>query len=418
MSKLIVSGGRSLNGEVRVHGSKNAALPILTATLLVEEPVRLTNCPRLKDVDNMLSILEALGCRYSWEGDTLTVDAGSAAGYELPEQLSKELRSSIFLLGSVLARFSKARATYPGGCEIGIRPIDLHLAGLKQLGVKVREEGGYIHCSSERLVGATVCLDYPSVGATENIMLAATHAEGETTIENAAKEPEIGDLQGFLNACGFRVRGAGSSTIVITGGGKGRGAQYRIMPDRIVAGTLLTAGAIAGGQISVTDAPREQLVSVLEKLRQAGCDIREEAQRVTLTAPLRPRELPRVDTMPYPGFPTDMQAQLFALCSVAEGTSCIAENVFENRFKHAQELRRLGGRNTIHGRTAIVYGVPRLTGATVTAHDLRGGAALLLAGLKAEGETVVERAELIDRGYLDPVGLLGALGASLRRTED
>lgn len=419
MQTLIVSGGARLNGEVAVHGSKNAALPILAATLLIDAPVRLPELPGLLDVENMLRILRGIGCTVVREGGTVTVDARTASACVLPEHTSKELRSSVFLLGSVLSRFGRAVAAYPGGCDIGNRPIDLHLSGLRRLGASVTEECGRIVCQGEHLTGAVIHLDYPSVGATENIILAACRAEGETVIRNAAREPEISCLQAFLCGAGFRVRGAGTSSIVIEGrAAYGHALEYRIMPDRIVAGTYLIAGAITRGDVFVRTPSREPLIAVAEKLRECGARIDMDAEGVRVRMQGRPMELQRVDTLPYPGFPTDCQAQLFALASVARGTSVFHENVFENRFRHAQELQRMGGRNSVKGTTAIVRGVEKLHGTTVEAHDLRGGAAMVLAGLCAEGNTTVKNAWRIDRGYLNWEKALCALGADVIRKED
>lgn len=427
MPKLIVEGGYPIDGVCRIGGAKNAVLPILAACVLTRRRVRLLDCPRLTDVENMLRILRLLGCSAErlpaqagapGEGDTLCIDASGACRCELPEDLSKELRSSIFLLGPVLGRFHRAVVTYPGGCEIGNRPIDLHLTGLSALRAEIREEGGRIRCDGARLLGASIHLDYPSVGATENILMAATAAEGETVIHNAAREPEIVDLQNFLNAAGFFVRGAGSSTIVVRGGCEPREVTYRIRPDRIAAGTLLVAAAITGGRIALENVIPDDMAGTLAKLTESGCAIDVRDRTIRLAAPARPRELKLVETLPHPGFPTDMQAQVFALCTVADGASVIVENVFENRFKHAQELSRMGAISTIKNRTAVIRGVPQLTGATVTAHDLRGGAALVLAGLRAKGVTTVLRAEHIDRGYERLEATLSALGAHVRREAD
>ncbi len=417
MAKLIVTGGIPLSGIYRVGGAKNAVLPILAACVLTRRPVRLTDCPQLSDVENMAGILRTLGCTVERAGGALVVNAADASCYELPEHLSKELRSSIFLLGPVLARFGRAVVTYPGGCEIGNRPIDLHLKGLQQLGMRTREEGGRIHCDGRRLRGADIHLDYPSVGATENIMMAAVAAEGETVIRNAAREPEIVDLQTFLRSAGFRVQGAGTSTIVVQSGCEPREVEHAIMPDRIVAGTLLVAGAITGGAITVENAVADDMAGTLAKLAECGCGLKIGYREIALSAPRRVREIKLVETLPHPGFPTDMQAQIFALCSVADGTSVIVENVFENRFKHAQELNRMGANTTVKGRTAVIRGVPKLKGAAVTAHDLRGGAALVLAGLAAEGVTTVENCCHIDRGYQCFETMLCALGAQILREE-
>ena len=415
MSKLMVTGGSRLHGESRVPGAKNAVLPILAATLLTEEPVRLMDCPRLLDVKNMLAILETLGVQAKWEADGICLFPSGANSYEMPSHLSKEIRSSIFMLGPLLARFRKAHCTFPGGCEIGNRPIDLHLSGLAALNVHIVEECGNILCDGRDMRGADIHLDYPSVGATENLMMAAVAAEGQTVISNAAREPEILDLQSFLNAMGYSITGAGTSTIVITGGGKGRAVEYRIMPDRIVAGTLMCAAAITAGEVELTNIRPEDLGSIIAKLREAGCQIETYEHTLRIRGPERPQELKLVETLPYPGFPTDMQAQMFALCCVSEGTSIIVENVFENRFKHAAELARMGACSTIKDRTAIVRGVPELTGADVRARDLRGGAALCLAGLRAWGDTTIHNAEYIDRGYERIEEMLNALGAKIRR---
>lgn len=417
MSDWLVRGGAVLRGTVSVQGSKNAALPILAATLLTEEPVTLLNCPRIRDVENMLRILESLGCTVKREGDALTVDSRTASSFVLPTALSGELRSSIFLLGSVLARFGEADAPYPGGCEIGNRPIDLHLAGLRRLNASIEERDGRIRCRGGNLSGAVVDLDYPSVGATENLMLAACRAAGETTIKNAACEPEIVDLEKFLCACGFRVHGAGTPTIVIEGVKRGHGATFRIMPDRIVAGTYLLGAAITGGDVTVTGAQPETVDTLLYRLKECGCIVTQRAESLRVQACGRLKSVGFTATRPYPGFPTDLQPQLFAALSTADGTSVIAENVFENRFRHAQELKKMGAENRIVDRTAIITGVKRLHGAQVVAHDLRGGAALVLAGLKAEGETRILRAERIERGYERMDSVIAQLGGTVTRKE-
>ena len=424
MAKLIVQGGYPIDGVCRIGGAKTAVQPLLAASVLTRRPEHLLDCPRLTVG---VFLRRRLRLRGGWavraagvrgEGDSRHIDASGACRFELPEDLSKALRSSIFLLGPVLGRFRRAVVTHPGGCEIGNRPIDLHLSGLSALSADIREEGGRIRCDGARLLGAAIHLDYPSVGATENILMAATAAEGETCIHNAAREPEIVDLQRFLNAAGFFVRGAGTSTVVVRGGCEPREVVHRVMPDRIAAGTLLTAAAITGGRIALENVVPEHMAGTLAKLGECGCHITARGHGVRLRAPQRPRELRRVETMPHPGFPTDMQAQIFALCSVADGTSVIVENVVENRFKHAQELSRMGAVNAIRDRTAVIRGVPALTGAAVTAHDLRGGAALVLAGLRAEGQTAVLHAEHIDRGYDHLEETLCALGAHVRRAAD
>jgi len=415
--QLVINGGARLSGEIAVHGSKNAALPILAASLLIPEPICLYNCPRLLDVFAMLDILRALGAKAEWHGDALWVDAAPASSCVLPEVLSRQMRSSIFLLGPMLGRFSEAVVTYPGGCAIGQRPIDLHLNGLARLNVTVAEEAGVLRCAAKPLVGGRVRLRYPSVGATENLMLAACAARGQTIIEGAAREPEVAELQSFLNAAGFALHGAGSPRIVIEGGRTGHGLSYPIMADRIVAGTYLVAGAITRGDVLAAGADAGHLAAVLDTLSACGCDIRVTRQGIRLIGPDRPRAIPQLVTRPYPGFPTDMQSQLLALCCVADGESQIRENVFESRFKIAAELARMGAASEITGQVAGVRGVPKLRGACVEAFDLRGGAALTLAGLRAEGTTVVTRAERIDRGYEQIELALSSLGAEIKRVE-
>lgn len=417
MESFVIQGGKRLEGVVRVDGAKNAALPILAACVLTQEPVQLHHVPQISDVAKMADILRILGCRVTVDGHDMRLEAGGISQTEMPDQLSKQIRSSIFLLGPILSRFRRATVTYPGGCEIGLRPIDLHLAGLKSLGVDIREEGGVIHCDGANMHSGEIHLDYPSVGATENIMMAAVLLPGASVIHNAAREPEIVDLANFINAMGGRVHGAGSAVMTIEGVSVLHGTQWQPMPDRIVAGTLLAAGAITGGQVELTQAPVTALHAINAKLREMGCDVREEDNRVMLRAPQRLTAFAQLQTQPYPGFPTDMQVQMLALLSVAEGTGVIVENVFENRFTHAGDLNRMGARILCSGRTAVVRGVPELYGARVTARDLRGGAALVLAGLKAQGETQVDGVELVERGYERLERQLGALGAQIRRKQ-
>lgn len=417
MAKLIIEGGHALKGQITVQGAKNAALPILAAAMLVPEPVRIGNCPRLTDVEHMVGLLEALGCRVDWGEEDLLIDAGSARTAELPEGLAGSIRSSVFLLGPLLGRFGAAEAPYPGGCDIGNRPVDLHLKGFRAMGVKVDEALGRIRCQG-RPKGTEIALEYPSVGATENLIMAACGAEGETVLVNPAREPEIDDLMAFLNGAGFDMRREGSSRIRIRGGRRGRSTAHTILPDRIEAGTYLVAAAITGGHLLVRGGRREHLSAPLTALKEAGCRIRAEGTDLDIEGPERPKELRRLVTSPYPGFPTDMQSQMFALCSVARGTSVLEENVFEDRFRHGAELRRMGADCWVRGRSAVIRGVKSLHGATVTAHDLRGGAALALAGLRAEGITVVERAERIDRGYADFAATLRSVGAVIRREDE
>lgn len=413
MDLIRLSGGRKLSGVADAGCAKNAVLPILAACLLSGAPVTLTGFPMLTDTRNMLRILETLGCRCALDGREAVIDASKADRYEMPEALSKLLRSSIFMMGPMLGRFRRATVTYPGGCEIGLRPIELHLRGLAALGVVIREAHGMIYLDGENLRGGEVQLDFPSVGATENVMMAGVLARGTTRIHNAAREPEIQDLERFINALGGKVSGAGSDTITVEGVEALGGATYRPITDRIVAGTILAAAAITGGSARVPDAVPGDMGAVLGKLRQAGCRIDTDGPGVYLEAPERLKPVD-ISTQPFPGFPTDMQAQLMALAAVADGASVIVENVFENRFTHAPELRRMGAEILVVNRTAVVRG-GRLTGARVAAKDLRGGAALVLAGLAAEGVTEIEHVELIDRGYESIERTMSLLGADIRR---
>ena len=415
MNALRIHGGRRLTGEWRVHSAKNAVLPIMAASILTGEETRLEECPELVDVAYMADILRTLGCRIHSGDGALTIDPQNLNRHEMPDALAKKIRSSIFLLGSILARFRKATVTFPGGCEIGLRPIDLHLSGLRQLGVDVREEGGLIRCDGRHMRAGTVHFDYPSVGATENVMMAAALLKGRTVLSNVAREPEITDLQNFLNAMGARISGAGTHTVTVEGVDRLRGVSYCPMPDRIVAGTLLAAAAATGGDIRLTNVPCRDLYAVFTKVREMGCEIDEGESTVRLRAPQRLTAFQQLQTQPHPGFPTDMQAQMLALAAMAKGTSVVVENVFENRFAHAGDLNRMGANVLVNGRTAVVQGVDMLYGTHVTARDLRGGAALVIAGLAARGETLVERAELIDRGYERLEEMLGALGAEIRR---
>ena len=417
MQILRIEGGRRLEGAIRVGCAKNATLPILAAALLAEDPVTILDAPGITDVEHMRDIIQMLGCGTRRDQDGVTVDPTGLKDGALPDQLAKKLRSSIFLMGPMLGRLRRATVTYPGGCDIGLRPIDLHLKGLSALGVRISEEGGLIVCDGEAMHGGVVHLDYPSVGATENVMMAAVLVPGRTVIHNAAREPEILDLQRFINAMGGNVSGAGSQTVVIDGVKKLRGVRYRPMPDRIVAGTLLAAAAITGGEIAVLDAQAQDLMAVIAKLREMGCRIQESDGRVDVVGPRRLKAFGRLQTQPHPGFPTDMQAQMLALATVAEGSSVILENVFENRFTHVPDFTRMGADILVNDRLAVVRGVPRLHGARVTSHDLRGGAALVLAGLAAEGVTEVEHIELIDRGYTCLEKELSSLGAGIVRTE-
>ena len=417
MTQIMVRGAKALSGSIAVQGAKNSALPILAATLLNRGETVLRGCPRLRDVDASVRILRYLGCEARWEGDALTVNTAGLCRSEISDALMREMRSSAIFLGAILARCGQAELSYPGGCELGPRPIDLHLAGLRELGTDIREDGGRLVCAAPRLAGRELILSLPSVGATENLMLAACGAEGVTSICNAAREPEIEDLQNYLCACGARVCGAGTSTVTVEGGAPLHGCEYPVMPDRIAAATYLCAAAAAGGEVCLTGAREQHLATVTAALREAGCDLRAEKARIVLhrTEPLR--AVRPIRTAPYPGFPTDAQAVLMAALARSRGATVFEENIFTNRFRHVDELTRMGADIRVSGRTAVVTGAERLHGAAVRAADLRGGAALCVAALAAEGETAVSGVEHIDRGYEDLAAELRALGADIFRTE-
>lgn len=418
MSQLLVRGGKPLHGEVTIQGAKNSVLPILAATVLTGDRVVLRGCPRLRDVDASIRILQSLGCRAQWEGDALTVDTAALNRCEISDILMREMRSSAIFLGAVLARLGRADISYPGGCELGPRPIDLHLSGLRDLGADIREEGGILHCTASRLAGRELMLSLPSVGATENLMLAACGAEGTTVISNAAREPEIVDLQDFLNACGAEVSGAGSTSVTIRGGKPLHGCEFRCMPDRIVAATYLCACASAGGEVYLRGARERHLATVADALRQAGCTVAGDGEGIACRCRRRLRAVRPVRTAPYPGFPTDAQAVLMAAMLKSRGTTVFEENIFENRYRHVDELTRMGAEIRVAGRVAVVTGVERLSGAAVRCTDLRGGAALCVAALAADGETRIFETAHIDRGYEDIVRDLRALGADAVRSDN
>lgn len=415
MDKFIIDGGEKLYGKVRVHSAKNTVLPLLAASVLTDEQVKIRGIPTISDVENMLHILSEVGCVIKRQKDCAIIDSSNAVSHEIPTRLTKELRSSVFMLGSVLTRFRRAKISYPGGCDIGLRPIDLHLSGLKKLGVEIVEKDGYIHCAAERLKGAEILLDFPSVGATENIILAAVKAEGITVIRNAAKEPEIADLQRFLNAMGAKVRGAGGGTVVIEGVNRLYGVDYTPIGDRIEAGTYLIAAASCGGEMEIEGVAAENIAALLHKLRENGCKIYTKNDKIELYSDGRLKAVNLVETMPFPGFPTDMQAQYSALSTTAKGSTLVVENLFETRYRYAAELKRMGADITVRGRAALIRGVEKLHGASVTAGDLRGGAALVVAALRAEGESCIMDLSHIDRGYAEFEGTLRRLGAKIKR---
>ena len=415
MSAFFVEGGRRLEGEVRVHGAKNSVLPILAATLLAPGVSVIHNCPALSDVTASLEILRQLGCAVGREGDTVTVDATQPVRCHVPDELMREMRSSVIFLGAVLGRMGEAVMSYPGGCELGPRPIDLHLAALRALGAEIREQAGTLHCAG-RLTGCDITLTIPSVGATENAMLAAVAAGGTTTIVNAAREPEIVDLQGFLQALGADVRGAGSSTITVRGGRPLHGGTYTVMGDRIVACTYLAAAAAAGGEVAVTGCDYRHLSTVTAVLAEGGCALHSTPGRIVLRSDRPLRAVRPIRTAPYPGFPTDAQAPLMAAFVRGTGATVFVENIFDSRYRHVDELVRMGADIKVEGRVAVVCGVPAIHGARVQAHDLRGGAALVVAALAADGESEITGLTHVDRGYQELDGALRSLGASIRRS--
>ncbi|ADG83002.1 UDP-N-acetylglucosamine 1-carboxyvinyltransferase [Thermincola potens] len=414
MQKFIVIGGKRLNGRIRVSGAKNATLPVLAASLLTDKGCLIHEVPKLKDIDVMKEVLKYLGSVIECRGSSLKLDNSRVCSKEISEDLMRRMRASNLVMGPLLARFGHVRAAYPGGCAIGSRPMDLHLKGFAALGAEITEKHGFVEARANCLKGAEIHLDFPSVGATENLMMAAVLARGQTVIKNAAKEPEIVDLQNFLNSLGAKVRGAGTDVIKIEGVGELELAEHTVIPDRIEAATHLIAGAITAGEVVVENVIPEHLDSVIAKLREAGADIQLGQNWIKVASDGKFKAVD-VKTLPYPGFPTDVQAQLMVLMTVAQGTSIISESIFENRFKHVDELRRMGADIKIEGRTAIVKGTSKLSGTFVEATDLRAGAALVLAGLIAEDATVIENIWHIDRGYEDLEKKYSALGARIMR---
>lgn len=399
-----------------MHGAKNSALPILAASMLCGSECILHNCPILSDVDTSVHILRYLGCTVTRSGSHLVVDSSGICNSDIPDSLMREMRSSIVFLGAIVTRMGKAKLSFPGGCELGPRPIDLHLWSLRKMGLKIEEDHGCLDCTVDgRLHGAEIGLSFPSVGATENVMIAASCAQGETIITNAAREPEICDLADFLNQCGAKIKGAGESTVVIQGVDSLSGCEHSIIPDRIAAATFLAAAAVTGGKILISNVEPSHLGTVIPLFEEAGCGIRILERQIEITAPERLEPIKSVRTMPYPGFPTDAQAPVMAMMTLAKGTSVFVENIFESRYKHAGELMRLGADIKVEGRVAVVQGVERLSGASVDAPDLRGGAALVIAGLAAEGITKVSGLKHIDRGYENIEESLASIGASIKR---
>lgn len=416
MSKLMVNGGNPLYGKLRIQGAKNSALPILIATLLCDSPSVIHNCPELSDVDASCRILRYLGCHVKQEGENVEVNPSQVEKFDIPDDLMREMRSSIVFLGAICAKLGQARISFPGGCELGPRPIDLHLSSLRQLGLHIEEDHGWLNCHTiGKLHGANIVLSFPSVGATENIMLASATAVGTTVIINAAREPEIVDLALFLNRCGARIRGAGESIITIDGVESMHGCEYSVMPDRIVAATYMAAVAITGGELTLNGVNISHMDPVLPAFKEAGCVIETDKDVLNIKRIGKLYPVKNIRTMPYPGFPTDAQAPVMAMSTLANGTSVFIENIFENRYKHAAELIRLGAKIKIEGKVAIVDGVKRLFGASVEATDLRGGAALVVAALAAEGQTIISGLRHIDRGYAAIESELSKVGADIKR---
>ncbi len=412
MSSYIIEGGKRLEGEVTVSGSKNASLPIIAATILNKGITKLYNIPNIHDTKITLEILKYLGCKIKKNRDKIEINSKNIVKKDIPEHLMSQMRSTVILAGAIIGRFREAKFSYPGGCDIGSRPIDLHLSAFQKLGINIVEDSGFITCKCDKIIGANINLDFPSVGATENIILASIYAQGTTQITNAAMEPEIVDLAKCLNKMGAKIEGAGTNIIKITGIQKLKDISYTVMEDRIEAGTLLCAGAITGGNICLNYKTPEHITPLINKLEEAGCKINIEDKKIFMQAP---KKLKAVDikTMPYPGFPTDLQSVLASTLCTAKGTSVIVENIFENRYRYVPELKKMGAKITIEGKTAIIKGVRKLSGAKVKSTDLRGGACLILAGLVAKGTTTVTNIEYILRGYENIDKKLNKLGAKI-----
>ena len=417
MDKIVVKGGNSLIGELEISSAKNSYLPILAGSILCSGEVVLHKYPKYDDVINMIEILENLGGKSQVQDSSLILDMKNLSGYEIPRELASLTMSSIFSLGSILGRFKYAKVAYPGGCEIGARPIDLHIKGLEALNVKVVDRRGYLTCDGKNMRGGDVHLDFPSVGATENVMMAGVLSKGKTRIFNAAKEPEIVDLQNFLNKAGAKIKGAGTTTITIEGVEKLGSVEYTPIPDRIIAGTYIIATAMCGGDVMLTNAKSEHLQALISKLDNNCCKISVKGDKIRVISNGRHKSINKIETMPYPGFPTDLQPQIMALETISDGTCVIVENLFETRFKHVGELVKMGAQILVEGRSAVIKGVEKLYGAEVTATDLRGGAGLVLAGLVADGYTTISNIGQIKRGYESIESDLKKLGADIKKVE-
>ena len=416
MKSYIIEGGKKLEGTVKISGSKNASLPILAAKILSEKTNKLYNVPQIKDTKTTLEILKLLGCKIKQNSGKIEINSKHITKTEIPEHLMREMRSTVIMAGALLGRFKEVTFSYPGGCDIGSRPIDLHINAFKKLGVEITEEAGFIKCKANKIIGTNIDLDFPSVGATENIILATVLSTGTTTINNAAMEPEIIDMVQFLKKMGAKIQGEGTNQIIIDGVEKLSGVSYNIMPDRIEAGTILCAVAATGGNVILDNVIPEHLTAVINKLEETGCKIEINNKKITLNAPKKLKPID-IKTMTYPEFPTDLQ-QIFATMLVkASGTSIIVENIFESRYKYISELRKMGAKVTVEGKTAIIKGTRKINATTVVCTDLRGGAALVIAGLMAKGKSRVENIGYIQRGYENLENKLGSLGAKIKLEE-
>ncbi len=418
MENFFICGGNKLDGSLEISTSKNAVLPILAGCILCDKQIILHKFPKYEDTKNMLNILQSLGAKYFFQDDSVIINCQPITKSEIPMELASKIRSSFFSLGAILSRFKKAKVAYPGGCAIGARPIDLHLKGLKCLGVKIVDKHGYIYCDGTNMKSGVVSLDFPSVGATENIMLASVFLKGKTKIINCAREPEIVDLANFLNMQGAKVYGAGSSVIEIEGVQRLNGVEYIPISDRIITGTYILATCMCGGNVELTNVNYENVLALVSKVKNNCCKITYKSDKLTLVADKRPKCISKIETRPYPGFPTDLQPQITSMLSIAKGTSVVVENLFESRFKHIAELTKMGADIIINDKAAIIKGVSELYGADVNCFDLRGGAAMVLAGLVAKGYTTVHDIHHIDRGYYEMEKDLQKLGANIERIKE